>query len=104
MWADTSPPCTPPGGGVRSARGHSLVQLLKGLARLVKVPSHLSRAARCLDRHYIPARYPNGWAEGTPADYVTQEDADEAIGCSEDILRVCDRILYGSEAAQEETP
>jgi HEPN domain-containing protein len=86
------------------AWGHSLLELLEGLGHLADIPSNLSQAARGLDRYYIPARYPNGWASGTPADYVTEEDADEAIGCSEAILRVCHRILSRSEPAQEENP
>ena len=58
------------------AWGHSCVQLL-----------------RTVDRYYVPARYPNGYAEGKPGDYITQGDADDAIGSGEAIVRFCNGLL-----------
>ena len=53
----------------------------------------LRDAARTVDRYYVPARYPNGYAEGKPGDYITQGDADDAIGSGEAIVRFCNGLL-----------
>ena len=55
--------------------------------------SNLHDAALFLDKFYIPARYPNGWGEGTPADYISKGDADNAIDNSEKIIRFCEGLL-----------
>jgi HEPN domain-containing protein len=80
-------------GGV--AWGHSVSELLVGLAERVEVPGELLLAARRLDRFYIPARYPNGWDAGSPKDFYTGEDAERAIADCEQILRFCSGLLAG---------
>lgn len=75
------------------AWGHSVSDLLKGLCEKVKVPTDLINIAKQLDKFYIPARYPNGWVSGTPSDYISREDADNAIGNSEKIIQFCKGIL-----------
>jgi HEPN domain-containing protein len=57
----------------------------------------LNQAAIFLDKFYIPAGYPNGWGEGIPADFITKEDADNAIDYSEKILRFCDGFFSEPE-------
>lgn len=78
------------------AWGHSVVQLLQGLADRVRVDEALSDCATTLDRHYVPPRYPNSWAQGSPSEYYRREDAEHAIRCAEEILRFCHGILAGS--------
>jgi HEPN domain-containing protein len=51
--------------------------------------------AKQLDKYYIPARYPSGWAKGFPAQYITRKDAEDAISGSEEILRFCEGFLVG---------
>ena len=75
------------------AWGHSVSDLCTGLREKVTVPVSLVDRAKRLDRFYIPARYPNGWAKGFPAEYITQKDAEDAISDSEEILRFCGSIL-----------
>ncbi len=75
------------------AWGHSIVDLLRTLRERVDAPDELHASAVNLDRYYIPARCPNGWASGSPADHFTEEDANAAICHSEAILRFCDRVL-----------
>ncbi len=75
------------------AWGHSVNDLLKGLKEKLDVPKELFKSATSLDRFYIPARYPNGWAAGFPAEYITRKDAKDAISDSEKILRFCKDIL-----------
>ncbi len=75
------------------AWGHSLLGLTSAIAERMPVPGPVTEAGRLLDRYYIPARYPNGYAAGKPADYIRGQDADEAIVCAEEILRFCDGLL-----------
>ena len=75
------------------AWGHSVTELLKGLKRKVNISDDLLNSARYLDKFYIPARYPNGWVEGIPAEYITEEDAENAISYSEKIIQFCKSLL-----------
>ncbi len=77
------------------AWGHSVSDLLRGLKEKVEVSEEFFKKASRLDRFYIPARYPNGWAAGFPGEYLTEEDAQGAIRDSEEILRFCHSILAG---------
>jgi HEPN domain-containing protein len=54
---------------------------------MVTVPEPLIRAAKRLDKHYLPTRYPHGFDSGAPKDYYTDEEADNAI---EDAQAICD--------------
>lgn len=73
--------------------GHSVYALLKALSNKVKVTQRLLQAAKILDKHYIPARYPNGFERGIPADYYTQKEAKEAIKNAREIIRFCEGLL-----------
>lgn len=75
------------------AWGHSLNDLLRGLKERIDISDELIDRARQLDRFYIPARYPNSWASGTPSEYITKEDAQNAISNSEKIIQFCSCIL-----------
>src|SRR5437867_354338 len=48
--------------------GHSVLALIEGLPDSTRASStsDLLDAARALDKHYIPTRYPNGFAQGAP--------------------------------------
>lgn len=78
------------------AWGHSVRDLLRGLADRVSVDDDLMDCGRRLDRHYVPARYPNGWESGSPMEYHTEEDARDAVRCAERILRFCHGLLAGA--------
>jgi HEPN domain-containing protein len=71
--------------------GHSLLSLIQGLPEHVRssVTSALLDSAKALDKHYIPARYPNGFAEGAPTDYYTKQDAQDSIRHAQSILTFC---------------
>jgi HEPN domain-containing protein len=47
-----------------------------------------------LDKMYIPARYPNGFVSGSPADYFTDKEAREAISYAKDILVFVKSKIY----------
>lgn len=77
------------------AWGHALTRLVEGLRERLEIPEEVARAARNLDRFYIPTRCPNAWDEGAPKDYFGAEDAADALAGAEAILRFCDRVLAG---------
>jgi len=64
------------------AWGHSVAALLAGLD---DVPSTVTDAAKGLDKHYIPARYPDAHPEGAPGDVYTDREAALAL---DDLERV----------------
>lgn len=59
------------------AWGHSVAELL--LALDPEPGDDTLAAARALDRHYIPTRYPDSHQQGAPADLYTRRDADQAL-------------------------
>jgi HEPN domain-containing protein len=59
--------------------GHSVTRLLTDLRNRSIVSEDLLLAARRLDKHYLPTRYPNGFDVGAPRDYYTIEEAEGAI-------------------------
>lgn len=75
--------------------GHSVLKLLEGLAGYMGISEALLDAARTLDKHYIPTRYPNGFDQGFPADYYTRKEADEAIECARHVIEFCEGALRG---------
>jgi HEPN domain-containing protein len=81
-------------GRGQEAWGHALSDLV---GALVPDPdsSALVTRAKALDKHYIPTRYPNGFASGAPMDYYTVEDATKAIDDAEAIIRYCEDLLAG---------
>jgi len=81
------------------AWGHVTIRLLEALEDQLEKKSELKADALFLDKFYIPARYPNGWGEGTPADFITEEDAEHAIDCAEKIIRFCESFFTGSRTA-----
>lgn len=75
-----------------TAWGHSVRSLLEAIGG---AGGDLLGAARLLDGHYVPARYPNGWADGAPKDLFKEEDAEHAITGARGILRFCAGLLAG---------
>ena len=70
--------------------GHSVFALLKALSDKIEVSERLIEAAKNLDKHYIPTRYPNGFDSGMPGDYYTKKDAQEAIENAREIIEFCE--------------
>lgn len=90
-------------GGV--AWGHSVTALLEGLPEPCQPDDRLLDAAKELDKHYIPPRYPNAHPGGAPYEYYTKGEAERAISNADQILRFCAGLLAepsgGPEAASE---
>lgn len=68
------------------AYGHSVSRLLAEASRGSEISEDVVQAAKTLDKYYVPTRYPNAWVEGTPEDYYTERDAEEAIKSAEVII------------------
>jgi HEPN domain-containing protein len=71
-----------------SVWGHAITPMLVR-QESARVPEKILLSAQLLDAYYIPARYPNGFAEGKPADYFNRNKAVEAIDAAAEILRFC---------------
>ncbi|QGA53756.1 HEPN domain-containing protein [Sulfolobus sp. E5-1-F] len=68
----------------KEERGHSITLLLR--STYISVPDDIISCAQELDKHYIPSRYPDAYAEGAPADYYNKSDAERCISCAKKIL------------------
>jgi len=71
-----------------SVWGHAITPMLRALEK-VTVPDEMIEYAQLLDAYYIPTRYPNGFAEGKPADYYSEHKAREAVDAATEIVRFC---------------
>jgi HEPN domain-containing protein len=70
-----------------SPYGHSVMQLLRRFAQARgRYVSELRPFAAELDRHYIPARYPNAMPSGSPHENYDQEVSQRALQCAVRIL------------------
>lgn len=66
------------------AFGHSILRLLEQAEeQRLPFPSEGRGWARTLDRHYIPARYPDAYPSGAPHEFYDQSTAEEALDCSQ---------------------
>ncbi|MFA4955971.1 MAG: HEPN domain-containing protein [Candidatus Methanoperedens sp.] len=75
-----------------SAYGHSIVKLLKDLETYSLDVHKLVFYARILDRHYVPARYPDAFTEGSPFEFYDEKTAQEALDCAEKISDFCNTM------------
>ena len=71
--------------------GHLTTALAEGLPASAHASETVTDAARRLDKHYIPARYPNGFAEGYPGKLYTRGEAEQAIQDATLITAFCRR-------------
>ena len=58
---------------------HNMVDLLKEIAALSRVPPDVIKAGNTLNRYYIPTRVPDSFSSGAPVDQYSEPDATEAI-------------------------
>jgi HEPN domain-containing protein len=75
--------------------GHSVTGLAEAVPEQTAVEAEAVEAASRLDKHYIPARYPNGFASGYPGKLYTRGEAEGAIHDAEIISEFCRRHLPG---------
>lgn len=68
--------------GVDEIRGHSIAEISK----LLKVNGDIERCGKRLDQYYISSRYPDAFSSGSPYDYFTHDQAEEAIKFANTII------------------
>ena len=73
--------------GARAVLGHSVVGLLGRLVDTDPSLESLRDGAAELDLFYVPTRYPNGLAEGSPHRAFTAAQAERALAAAGAILR-----------------
>ena len=91
------------------AWGHSVAALLEALpqgnsGQSAHLDETLLDAAKELDKHYIPARYPNSHPQGAPYESYTQGEAERAISNAERIIRYCSGVLAEPVGDDSEAP
>jgi HEPN domain-containing protein len=76
------------------AWGHSVADLLRALASEMGTvsPDILDRAHE-LDKAYIPTRYPDAHATGSPRRQYTKPEATRLVNHADEILRFCEGLL-----------
>jgi len=79
-----------------SVRGHGITGMLKQLPGGLPIPEPLLDAARELDKVYVTARYPNGFASGVPGDYFTARTSQQLIEHARTIIEFCRSKIHGS--------
>jgi HEPN domain-containing protein len=75
------------------AWGHSLYELSKILSKTEKPDDALIHCVKNLDKYYIPTRDPNGFESGSPFEYFTRSDAEDAVVCVRRIIEFCESLL-----------
>lgn len=81
--------------------GHLVSALVESLPATISAPADVLDAARRLDKHYIPARYPNGFADGYPGKLYTRGEAEQAIADATHITEFCGRYVPREGASPE---
>jgi HEPN domain-containing protein len=71
--------------------GHDLVGLGERLGEAgLEIPGPVGDALLRLSRHYMPARYPDSHAAGSPGDRYGASDAAQALGDARSVLGLVD--------------
>lgn len=72
----------------KEAIGHSVLKLIAKLGETgCIIGEELKGRARSVDKHYIPTRYPNAYAEGSPFEFYDRKTAEEAIDNASEIIK-----------------
>jgi len=69
--------------GFESVRGHSVFEICQSLG----IGGDVETSAKRLDLYYVSARYPDAFPTGSPFQFFTPEQADEALTFAGTILK-----------------
>lgn len=87
-------------GRTSAVQTHSLTDLVRACGRIDPLFKQLRSAAKALDRHYLPARYPDAINAGdAPGDFYSADDFERSLQCLESILTACRSFLGGSSGS-----
>lgn len=75
----------------QEAWGHVVARLLGDLP--TSAPAELVDSAKVLDNFYVPARYPNGHAEGAPFEHYGPIQSELALSHARHIFNFVDQAL-----------
>ena len=75
----------------QEAWGHVVARLLADLPK--SAPEELIDSAKVLDNFYVPARYPNGHAEGAPFEHYGPIQSELALNHARHIFDFVDQAL-----------
>lgn len=78
--------------GYSEVRSHSILEI----SRALKINSEIENCAMRLDQYYISARYPDAFPAGAPFEFFTQNQAEEALGFAETIIRTVKKDFQDS--------
>ncbi|ODS35522.1 MAG: hypothetical protein A7315_14695 [Candidatus Altiarchaeales archaeon WOR_SM1_79] len=79
--------------GKRKILTHSTFSLARECAEHYDEFKDVLNLCADLDKHYIPARYPNGLPDNIPHDIYTKNDADESISHADKIINIVKGIM-----------
>ena len=68
--------------------GHSTKRLAERCVQYEQVFAAHVEACAALDKLYVPTRYPNGLPEGSPHEFYSHRDAEQAIGQAAGVLQL----------------
>jgi HEPN domain-containing protein len=81
---------------LNSARRDALLRLLESFSQMgIAVPEAIWEAARELDPHYIPARYPDAFPTGSPFQFYSRKRAEGALEAAQQVLDWVEREVQG---------
>lgn len=67
--------------------GHSLLKLLSEMKKGgIQISTEVEEGARALDRYYIPTMYADTFEDGSPYEFFSEKDANQAIQIAEEII------------------
>ena len=72
---------------------HSIFKLCAMAAQYDPDFTTLRERVKLLDFYYVEARYPNALEDVIPAEFYSQQDADQAIAMVEAVMTTVDRLL-----------
>ncbi len=81
------------GGEVRGHSSRALLNLLPETVGTAAERAALVADTAELDRHYIPARYPNSVPEGAPFEHYDTTQSERALAAADRVVRFCQRHL-----------
>jgi len=89
--------------------GHSLMKLTKEIEALDIDVDEIRKCALTLEKFYIPTRYPDVYAEGSPYEFYDAEEAEKALDCCLTIIEFVKERYHGEidtikEEGEEEPP
>lgn len=84
------------------AWGHSVADLLNELSKVHPVSEELVNGGLELDKAYIPARYPNAHASGSPRTRYTKDEGERLILHAEKVIKFCADLLSKVEPRESD--